>query len=300
MRLSVGPVLYFWDRARVFEFYGELAGLPVDIVYLGEVVCSKRRLLRRADWMAIARDLARAGKEVVVSTLALMEAESELASLSRTVAMVDLMEANDMAAVQLLRGRTFVAGPHLNVYNTATLALLSSLGAKRWVAPVELDVETLSAVLSQRPHGLEAEVFAYGRMPLAFSARCFSARVRHRSKDDCGFVCAEDIDGLTVRTREGEPLFALNGIQTQSAQVRNLIGRVDELQRAGVEVLRLSPHSSAAAPFSEVIRAFRSALEPDTPGAAACPPTALAGGYCDDYVHTVTAGTAASGVSRAR
>ena len=285
MRLSVGPLLYFWDRAAVFAFYRELAGLPVDIVYLGEVVCSKRRELRRADWIAIARDLAQAGKQVVVCTLALLEAESELASLSRTVAMVDLIEANDMAAVQLLRDRPFIAGPHLNVYNTATLSLLASLGARRWVAPVELDIETLSGLLAQRPPGLEAEVFGYGRMPLAFSARCFSARVRQRHKDDCGFVCAQDVDGLTVRTREGEPLFAINGIQTQSAQVRNLIGDVARLRCAGVDVLRLSPHSGASAPFPDVIRAFRSALDTGKPGAA-CPPTALAGGYSESYVHS--------------
>lgn len=295
MRLSVGPLLYFWDRSAVFAFYRELAGLPVDIVYLGEVVCSKRRLLRRADWIAIGRDLSAAGKEVVVSTLALMEAESELASLARTVATADLIEANDMAAVHLLRDRGFVAGPHLNIYNTATLSLLRSLGMRRWVAPVELDTATLSALLEQRPPGLEAEVFAYGRMPLAFSARCFSARVRRRHKDDCGFVCAEDLDGLAVHTREGEPLLALNGIQTQSAQARNLIGRVDDLRRAGVDVLRLSPHSDAAVRFEDVIGAFRAALDSDARGVQ-CPPTALPGGYCEDYVHTATA----AGAGRAR
>jgi collagenase-like PrtC family protease len=292
MRLSVGPLLYYWDRPGVFAFYRQLAGMDVDIVYLGEVVCAKRRLLRRADWMAIGRELSAAGKEVVACTPALMEAESELASLARTVAAADLIEANDMAAVQLARDRAFVAGPHLNVYNTATLALLSSMGMRRWVAPVELDTATLAALLAQRPAGLEAEVFAYGRMPLAFSARCFSARVRRRHKDDCGFVCAEDLDGLTVRTREGEPLLALNGIQTQSAQVRNLIGRVDVLRRAGVDVLRLSPHSSAAVRFEEVIGAFRTAIDSDACGAQ-CPPTALPGGYCEDYVHTPMAAGAA-------
>jgi collagenase-like PrtC family protease len=288
MKLAVGPLLYFWEREAVFAFYRQLCELPVDVVYVGEVVCSKRRQLRRDDWLALAAGLRASGKEVVLSTLALIEAESELSSLARTAAEPGAtIEANDMAAVELLRGGCFVAGPHLNVYNAATLALLAAWGARRWVAPVELDVATLRGILAQRPAGLEAEVLAFGRLPLAFSARCFTARAFDRAKDDCGFVCAEHADGLTVRTREHAPLFALNGIQTQSARVHNALHSLPDYAAAGVDVVRLSPHSAAAVPFAEVVWAFRSAL--DALGTAAptpaCPPTQLPGGYCDGYVH---------------
>lgn len=278
MKLSVGPLLYYWERAEVFEFYRALEHAPVECVYLGEVVCAKRRALKQSDWAAIAEDLAAAGKEVIFTTLALMEAESELAALARVVAGNVTIEANDMAAVQLAGGKPFVAGPHLNVYNGQTLRLLGALGARRWVVPLELDTAAIAELLGERPQGMECEVFAYGRMPLAFSARCFSARVRRTNKDDCGFVCAEDRDGLTVYTRERKPLFALNGVQTQSAQVRNLIGCVSELEAAGVGMLRLSPHSNAAAPFAEVIEAFAQAARGEQ--APRCPPSALPGGYC--------------------
>src|SRR5690606_37717395 len=146
-------------------------------------------------WRRIAARLRAAGKEVVFSTLALIEAESELAWLQRTIEEDGPIEANDMAAVELAAGSPFVAGPHLNVYNNATLTLLTARGAYRWAPPVELDLKTLAEILTDRPAGLEVEVFGYGRLPLAFSARCFTARAHRRQKDDCGFVCNRYPDG---------------------------------------------------------------------------------------------------------
>ena len=137
MKLALGPLLYFWSRDDVLAFYRAARDWPVDIVYLGEVVCSKRRGVRLEDWLAIADDLAAAGKEVVLSTLALTEAESELLTMRRIADNGGYaVEANEWGAVRLRSGKgEFVAGPHLNVYNGDTLAVLAELGARRWVMP---------------------------------------------------------------------------------------------------------------------------------------------------------------------
>ena len=116
---------------------------------------------------------------------------------------------------------------------------------------------TLASLLEQAPDGMETEVFAYGRLPLAYSARCFTARHYNLPKDDCQFRCLDHPDGLALATREGEPFLTLNGIQTQSAGVYTLIGELPALRDLGVVSLRLSPQSRH---MERVIDAFQAAL----------------------------------------
>lgn len=258
--LSLGPVLYYWSREDLLDFYAQVAGSPVDIVYLGETVCSKRRSLRLDDWLALGERLLDAGKQVVLSSLALIEAESELKAMRRLCANGRfLVEANDMAAVHRLAGvAPFVAGPFVNIYNQQTLAVLARLGLRRWVMPVELSRDTLAAMQAARPAGVETELFAYGRLPLALSARCFTARAHRLPKDDCQFRCLDYPDGMLLSTQEDERFLTLNGIQTQSAQTYTLLDELDEIRRLGVDVLRISPQSRHT---PAVIQAFADVLE---------------------------------------
>ncbi|MFC1588824.1 U32 family peptidase [Pseudomonadota bacterium] len=262
-KLSLGPVLYYWDKDKLFGFYQQVASSPVDIVYLGETVCSKRRLMREQDWLEIALLLERAGKEVVLSTLTLIEADSELSKLKSLCENGTYnIEANDMAAINLLSGKQrFVTGPSVNIYNSRTLKVLVKQGLKRWVFPVELSRDTLSDMQQQRPEGVETEVFAYGRLPLAYSARCFTARSHNLQKDDCQLRCLDDPDGLLMSTREDDPFLVLNGIQTQSAKTCNLIADLDELKQMGIDILRISPQSKSTI---DIINIFNDCLQGKT------------------------------------
>ena len=249
MKLSLGPLLYYWPRETTFAFYEAVAATPIDVVYLGETVCSRRHELRLPDWLALAGMLQEAGKDVVLSTQVLIESGTEVAALHKIAAQDEFaVEANDMGAVHCLTRhpggpRGFVAGPHLNLYNADALRWMAGLGARRWVMPLEMSQQALATVLAERPEGLETEVFVYGRMPLAHSARCFTARHRNLPKDDCQFSCLQHPDGLPLRTRESEGFLVLNGTQTQSARVYSLAGEVAALRALGVDVLRLSPQS---------------------------------------------------------
>lgn len=275
MKLSLGPLQYFWPRERTLAFYREAAGWPVDVVYLGETVCSKRRELGTRDWIALAAELADAGKEVVLSSLALVEAESELNAVNR---MLDdgrfLIEANDLTAVQLCRerGRPFVAGPSLNIYNHRALAMLAEDGLRRWVPGVEQGLQLLEDLLGAlddagqpRP---EIELIAWGRLPLAYSARCFTARALDVAKDACGFRCIEHPDGLPLATREGEPFLRINGIQVQGEETTDLGPELPVLRALGVDMLRLYPQAEDMASVVEHFDlARRSPLPPPRRGA---------------------------------
>jgi collagenase-like PrtC family protease len=244
MKLSLGPIQYFWERQRVLDFYQQAADSAAEIIYLGEVICSKRRLVKLEDWLAIGNELKQSGKEVLLSSLTLLEAASEMSSLKKLCANDSFMvEANDISAVQLLSaaGKNFVTGPSVNIYNGSSLQLLARKGLKRWVLPVELGLETLKDLQALRPEGVETEVFALGRLPLAYSARCYTARSHNLPKDDCQFKCIDYPDGRMLETQEDEKFLVLNGIQTQSALTHQVLEQLPELRALGVDVLRISP-----------------------------------------------------------
>ncbi|WP_293765703.1 U32 family peptidase [uncultured Aquitalea sp.] len=264
IELTLGPVLFFWSRDDIYRFYSEAAAWPLDRIYLGEVVCSRRQQLRTQDWISLANDLADAGKQVALSSQALLESESDLRRLRKLVENGRVtLEANDMGAARLARQHKlpFVAGPFMNIYNADTLAVLQQLGAARWVPPVEMDRATLTAVLreaAQQGCDIETELFGWGKLPLALSARCFTARYYNLSKDDCQFRCLEHPDGLRLRTREQQDFLTINGIQTLSDGCHSLLPHLADIRDLGVRAVRISPQWEHSA---DIVSRWRDAID---------------------------------------
>ncbi len=287
LELTIGPLLYYWSREHIERFYADIADGPAGSVVLGEVVCSRRHEMKTGDWLALARELRAAGKEVVLATQALIESEADLRTLRRIVEQGEfLVEAGDASAIGVLTQMKapFSLGPHINVYNRQALREYVALGAQRWVAPVELSLAAIASVHAAEA-GLQTEAYAWGRMPLAFSARCFTARHHRLGKDQCEFRCRDDDDGLLLSTADGRPFLVLNGIQTQSAGLQCLIDERAGLLAAGVSRLRLSPGSGN---FGAVVEAFEQVMNHGADAAAArlaLEGLALPGGLVNGYAH---------------
>jgi len=286
LQLSLGPVLFYWTRERYADFYREAADWPLEIVHLGESVCSRRRDMKLDDWLGLGRELAQSGKQVVLSSQTLIESEADLRDLRKLCDNGEfLVEANDQSALQRLSaaGQPFVAGAALNLYNPATLAVLARAGMQRWQAPVEMAKDDLSRLLADcRGQGLEApcEVFAYGHLPLAWSSRCFTARRYQKPKDRCQFVCQKHPEGLALRTQETTQVFTLNGIQTLSGACQDLRHELPAMAEMGVGIARLSPRPEGMA---EVVTAFDAARRGELP--APDPLSLVDTEICDGYWH---------------
>jgi len=264
--LVLGPVLFHWPAETLRDFYFRIADeADYDTVCLGEVVCSKRTSFFAEALPQVIARLVSAGKEVLLSSLALVSDERELAAMRALAADTSgLVEANDMAVLRELRGRPHAIGPYVNIYNEDALDFLIRQGAVRACLNPELP-GTLIADLA-RLSSIPLEVMVFGRLPLAISARCFHARAEDRTKDGCQFACKADSDGREVRTIEEVPFLAMNGLQTLSHGCANLLGELAPLRAAGVHRFRLSPHSGDMVATATL---FRDVLEGRSePGAA--------------------------------
>lgn len=253
-KLSLGPLLFNWDDDKIRDFYYSVADeAPIDTVYVGEVVCSKRGY--GSNYMPdVIERLEKSGKKVIISGLALVMDDKDMRFVESYSSMISdyMVEANDISAIEFLKGRDFAIGPFVNIYNEASLKYFENCGAKRITLPHEIPCRSLEALAKVATAELEVQVF--GRLPLAISARCYHARAHNLNKGGCQYVCDRDADGLTVDTVDGIPFLVVNGLQTMSFTYCNLMKEMAEMVNMGISNFRLSPHDVDMVKISSLYR----------------------------------------------
>lgn len=245
MDLTVGPNQFFWDLDTTRGFYDEMAKAPVARVVIGELVCSKRLPFIQDAFPEAVEKLTEAGKEVALTTLALITLKRERKQTADLFDAGITVEINDLSALRHLpEGAPFWVGPLVNVYNEGTLRWLAAQGAERVCLPPELPIESVTQLAKVGAEcGVAIEVWGHGRAPLAISARCYHARLHDRIKDNCQFVCGDDPDGRDVDTLDAQKFLVANGVQTLSHATTSMVHQIDLLREVGVKALRLSPQS---------------------------------------------------------
>ncbi len=285
--LTLGPVLFYWPAESLRDFYFRIADeAPVDVVFLGEVVCHKRAPFFAPHLDEVAERLTVAGKRVVFSTLAQVMLPAERRLVEAVCAIDDQpVEVNDVSALWHVAGRHHI-GPFMNVYNEDALAVLAGKGASHVCLPAELPATALKALGAAAGRlGVTLEVQVFGRLPLALSARCYHARLHERSKDSCQYACEADADGLALSTLEGAPFLAINGIQTLSHACLNLAGALGELADMGVSGFRLSPHSCDMVAVAHIFRSVADAEMDAEEAGARLDAFNLPGPFADGFYH---------------
>jgi len=260
-QLTIAPILFHWSAEQKLDFYARIADeAPVDVVYLGEVICSKRTPFFEKHYDEVAERLTRAGKTVVFSTLAEVMLKRERNMIAGFCDLEDYeLEINDSSALWHLDDKSYRVGSLMNVYNEDTMAYLAGKGATHFSLPSELPRDSV-AILAARAKelGVTTEVQVFGRVSLALSARCYHARAHGRIKDNCQFVCEEDPDGMPLNTLDKEEFLTVNGIQTLSHSYLNLLGNLDDMKEMGITHFRLVPHTQDMVAVANI---FRNALD---------------------------------------
>ena len=285
-RLTLGPIAYHWSPETRRDFYARIADeAPIDEVYLGEVICSKRAPFLEPDLPDTIERLERAGKTVILSSLAEVMLKRERKATADLAAMDSPeIEVNNAAGLYARGKRPHRIGPFLNAYNEATIGWMAKQGATHVSLPAELPGPAIAiAASAARDLGMGVEVQVFGRASLAVSARCYHARAHGRTKDNCQFVCEEDPDGMPLRTRDDAPILRVNGIQTQSESYVDLLPETGRLIADGVTHLRLMPQDvnmvAVATLFRSVLNGRMEVIEADGNLHALCAGRTFSNGF---------------------
>ncbi len=262
MKISLGPIPYLWGPETQLKFYREIAKSPIEDIFLGEVICSRRGGFPKTLLSDIVSLLEDSGKKVYLSTLGLITNDIELESQKEIIKTGYTIEANDFSIVNLCHEarKDFIIGPYISVYNRPSLEFLRGLGAKRVVLLPEITFSSLSHIIKDM--GIESEILAFGKPHLAFSWRCYTARMHNLTKEACQQVCSRYPGGCAVSTIDNRPIYSINGTEIMGTMNISLLEQLDIIKEAGITHVRITPQEEGTVDIASVFsRAIEGRIE---------------------------------------
>lgn len=152
-----------------------------------------------------------------------------------------------------------------NVTSWSSAKFWSDLGAKRIILARELTFEEIKQIKEKAPE-IELEMFVHGAMCMSYSGRCLiSAFLNDRSANRglCTQPCRWNFD-LVERSRPGESFMIeedQRGSYFFNSKDLNLIKRIPQMNKAGIDSIKIEGRMKSLYYVALVTRTYRSAID---------------------------------------
>jgi collagenase-like PrtC family protease len=263
LQISLAPAPSNWGKEKIKQFYKEVALMPVDNVYIGETVCSKRDVFSLKDIEEITGILKQNNKKVIFSTLGLLTTLEEFDIAKGLLSIADGVEVNSLGILNLLlekpRNQEIVIGSFLNTYNRDTAEVFLSFGSTRIVLPSEISFSSIADIATKTK---ALEVTVWGSLTCSISWRCYTARSFGLERKNCAMKCMNHPQGMLLKNVDDKDLFIIDGPQVLSAMNYCLIEQIEELKSIGIQTIRIQPSINCSA---QIVDLFKQAIDGKIP-----------------------------------
>ena len=153
-----------------------------------------------------------------------------------------------------------------SVANYACAEAWHDLGAQRVVLARELSLEEIAEIRAKTPKTLELETFGHGAMCVSFSGRCLLSNYmtgRDSNRGACAQPCRYQY-ALMEEKRPGEyfPVFEdEKGTYILNSKDMCMIDHLDDLQKAGVDCIKIEGRAKSAYYAAIVTGAYRHCID---------------------------------------
>ena len=188
---------------------------------------------------------------------------------------VDALILADLGAFQMAGKYAPHCARHVStqqsIGNYACANAWHDLGAQRVVLARELSLDEIAEIRAKTPKSLEIETFGHGAMCVSYSGRCLLSNYmtgRDSNRGACAQPCRYQY-ALMEEKRPGEyfPVFEdEKGTYILNSRDMCMIDHLDDLQKAGVDCIKIEGRAKSAYYAAIVTGAYRHCIDSATQG----------------------------------